>query len=96
MLWTFLEDERQGKDVERLRAQVVLRPLQVGDVAIVDFAVTRLDTGELISGSERRGMQLDTGLGDRAIGLNGAPSINPECREARSKSGLEQLQFHAS
>lgn len=52
------------------------RPLQIGDVAIVDFKTVRADTGENIVGSQRKGMQLDTGLGDRAIGLTGAAATH--------------------
>lgn len=59
---------RKNKGTMKL---VVGRPLQTGDVAIVDFNTVRTDTGEAIQGSERKGMQLDTGLGDRAIGLVG-------------------------
>ncbi len=61
---------RKNKGTMKL---VAGRPLQHGDVAIVDFSTVRTDTGEAITGSQRRGMQLDTGLGDRAIGLVGAP-----------------------
>ncbi len=50
---------------------VVGRPLKLGDMAIIDFAATRADSGEAIEGSLRRGMQLDTALGDSAIGLSG-------------------------
>ncbi|CAL8467961.1 g7499 [Coccomyxa elongata] len=59
---------RKNKGTMKL---VAGRPLQTGDVAIVDFNTVRTDTGEAIQGSERKGMQLDTGLGDRAIGLVG-------------------------
>lgn len=59
---------RKNKGTMRL---VAGRPLQSGDVAIVDFNTVRTDTGEAIQGSQRKGMQLDTGLGDRAIGLVG-------------------------
>lgn len=54
-----------------LRRVVIGRPLQLGDMAIVDFKAVRKDSGEVIMGSERKAMQLDTGLGDRAIGLSG-------------------------
>lgn len=48
------------------------RPLQMGDIAIIDFKAMRADTNELITGSQQRGMRLDTELGDRALGLAGA------------------------
>ena len=47
------------------------RPLQMGDIAIIDFKAMRADTNELITGSQQRGMRLDTELGDRALGLAG-------------------------
>ncbi|KAK9909292.1 hypothetical protein WJX75_000086 [Coccomyxa subellipsoidea] len=59
---------RKNKGTMKL---VAGRPLQLGDVAIVDFGTVRTDTNEEIPGSQRKGMQLDTGLGDRAIGLVG-------------------------
>jgi hypothetical protein len=74
------------------------RPLRAGDVAIVDFNVTRLDTGEAIAGSERRGMQLDTGLGDRAIGLAGAcaPRLRMHAAPGIWSSSLSALAVYAS
>ena len=52
------------------------RPLQMGDIAIVNFQATRADTEELITGSQQRGMRLDTELGDRALGIVGMPLVN--------------------
>ena len=53
-------------------AQVVTgRALQMGDIAIVDFKAARADTNQLITGSQQRGLRLDTELGDRALGLAG-------------------------
>ena len=55
------------------------RPLQMGDIAIIDFKAMRADTNELITGSQQRGMRLDTELGDRALGLAGGccAALNP-------------------
>ncbi|CAL5219954.1 g1886 [Coccomyxa viridis] len=47
------------------------RPLKMGDIAIVNFQATRTDNNELITGSQQRGMRLDTDLGDRALGIAG-------------------------
>jgi len=47
------------------------RPLKMGDIAIIDFKVTRVDTDELITGSQKRGMRLDTEMGDRSLGIGG-------------------------
>jgi hypothetical protein len=66
---TQLQQLRKNKGTLRV---VTGRPLRPGDMAIVDFKTVRLDTDEIILGSTRKGMQLDTGLGDRAIGLSGA------------------------
>ena len=63
---------RKNKGTMKL---VAGRPLQLGDVAIVDFSTVRTDTNEEIRGSQRKGMQLDTGLGDRALGLVGATQL---------------------
>ena len=49
------------------------RPVQMGDIAIVNFKATRTDNDELITGSQQRGMRLDTELGDRALGIAGMP-----------------------
>ena len=53
------------------------RPLKMGDIAIVNFQATRADTNELITGSQQRGMRLDTDLGDRALGIAGMPLHHP-------------------
>lgn len=71
------------------------RPLQMGDIAIIDFKAMRADTNELITGSQQRGMRLDTELGDRALGLageccaalssaSGSTSVAGSCRPAES------------
>ena len=43
----------------------------MGDIAIIDFKVTRVDINELITGSQKRGMRLDTEMGDRSLGIGG-------------------------
>ena len=71
------------------------RPLQMGDIAIIDFKAMRADTDELITGSQQRGMRLDTELGDRALGLaggcctalysaSGSTSVAGSCRPAET------------
>ena len=59
------------------------RPLQMGDIAIIDFKAMRADTNELITGSQQRGMRLDTELGDRALGLAGGCSRTLDCSGSR-------------
>lgn len=46
---------------------VVDRGLQLGDVAIIDFAAAVAETGEAIPGAGREGMQLDTETADTAF-----------------------------
>lgn len=47
------------------------RGLERGDVAIIDFEARRSDNGEVIAGSERKGMQVDT-MDDLAVfGIDG-------------------------
>lgn len=48
----------------------------MGDIAIIDFKATRSDTNQLITGSQQRGLRLDTELGDRALGLAGMQRIS--------------------
>ena len=82
------------RDIASLQV-VTGRPLQMGDIAIIDFKAMRADTDELITGSQQRGMRLDTELGDRALGLaggccaalNSAPgstSVAGSCRPAET------------
>ena len=67
----------------------------MGDIAIIDFKAMRADTNELITGSQQRGMRLDTELGDRALGLaggccaalnsaSGSTSVAGSCRPAET------------
>ena len=60
------------------------RALQMGDIAIIDFKATRAHTNQLITGSQQRGLRLDTELGDRSLGLAGMQRI--------SQSPLLQIQ----
>lgn len=48
------------------------RPLQAGDVGIVDFAIRRPGNGEVVAGSERSRMRLDTDSDDAGLQLPGA------------------------
>ena len=53
---------------------VVGRPLQRGDVAILDFAAARTDRPggpEPVLGSQKRGMQLDTASAEETINIPG-------------------------
>ncbi len=59
------------------------RPLKMGDIAIVNFQATRADTNELITGSQQRGMRLDTDLGDRALGIAGMPLYHRPSSDCR-------------
>ena len=56
----------------------------MGDIAIIDFKAMRADTNELITGSQQRGMRLDTELGDRALGLAGGCCRTLNCALAQS------------
>ncbi|KAK9835180.1 hypothetical protein WJX81_004039 [Elliptochloris bilobata] len=60
---------------EKGKLRIVLgRPLRRGDVAIMDFAVTRTDRpggAEPVLGSQKRGMQLDTANAEDTINIPG-------------------------